>query len=250
MSWVAAAVTVGTAAYGAYNASQTPDNPTAVFGKKPAIAPFVPTDLGAEAGKAVDANSANFDSITEYLNKIVPGFSDILSKGLSNTSSELSGELPDDVKAQIMRSSAFQSLEGGFAGTGMAHGLTARDLGIASLNLTQTGANAAQQWAGLAEQAYSPFAVSTSEQAATTAANNAGTQATTQFGFNTVAAPNPAAAGIFNYQTAQQQQTLALLAAQAGRYAYNPKTGQYAPVTTTFGSSTPQTADQTPGWGT
>jgi hypothetical protein len=55
----------------------------------------------------------------------------------------------------------------------------------------------AQQWTGLAESAYSPFTISTGQQAGTTAANNAGIQAMKQFQFNVAAAPTPASLGHF-----------------------------------------------------
>lgn len=184
--------------------------PDAVFGKKPQVAPFVPVDLTDETSKAVAGNLQNYPAITDLLNKIYPGFSDILAQGSQNTLDELQGKLPADVAAQVQRSSAFQSLMGGFSGTPMAHALSARDLGLTSLNLTQTGTNAAQQWASVAEQAYSPFTVSTSQQAAVTAANNAGTQANQQFKYNVAAAPDPGAAGIFNVDAALGQQMLSI----------------------------------------
>lgn len=235
--------------------------PDAVFGQKPQVADFTPTNLSDETGKAVDANTANYDSISALLNKIIPGFSDILQQGSSNTLSELQGQLPADVQAQVQRSSAFQSLMGGFSGTGMAKGLTARDLGRTSLDLTTMGNNSAQVWSKLAEEAYSPFTVSTAEQAGTTAANNAGAQANQQFKYNVAAAPDPGAAGIFNVDAALGQQMLSFGMAAAGggiggggggynagvggqnaslqlvggsgnssAYQYNPSTGQYAQV--------------------
>lgn len=257
MSWVAAAVAVGTTAYGAYNASQTPDNPSAVFGKKPQVAPYTPVDLGAETGKAVDANLSNYDSISALLNKVYPGFSDILKQGSDNTLSELRGELPADVQGQIQRSSAFQSLMGGYSGTGMASANTARNLGRTSLDLTTLGTNSAQLWAKLAEDASSPFIVSTAEQAGTTAANNAGQQATDQLKFNVEAAPDPAAAGLFNYDTAQNQKLLALLASQAGGFAgrsgqfvYDPRTGRYMPSNTApvFNQTSTGVTQSAGGW--
>lgn len=231
--------------------------PDAVFGRKPDVAPFVPVDLSAETGKAVGGDLQNYDAITSLLNKIIPGFSDQVAQASANTTSELKGEIPQDVQDAVMRSSAFQSLQGGYAGTGMSKALTARDLGTTSLNLTQLGNNSAQVWTDIAEKAYSPFTVSTSEQAGTTAANNAGKQATDQFQFNVDAAPDPGAAGIFNLDKELGQQMLSFglgaaggaiagggaaagAVAPAGQsnaattanglYRYDPASGQYVPA--------------------
>lgn len=143
----------------------------------------------------------------------IPGFADILSQGGADTLSLLQeakplieGEIPDDVKSQVLRSSAFQSLMGGTAGSSMASALQARDLGLTSIdlmnkgaNLLTAGGNSAQRWASLAQgtilpptaSMYSPawFAQFQAEQ-------NAAKQATKQFKYNVDAAPDPAWAGI------------------------------------------------------
>lgn len=223
----------------------------AVFGKRPDVADFTPVDLSAETGKAVAGNLANYDSITALLNQIMPGFTDMLAQGTANTASELRGEVPADVAAQVQRGAAYKALQGGYGGTPMGHALGARDLGLTSLNLTQQGANSAQLWTNLAESAYSPFTVSTGQQASTTAANNAGIQANQQYKYNVAASPDPAALGQFNVDAALGQQMLSFGMAAAGGgiggggggsaqaptstgqygsvpgYMYNPQTGQY-----------------------
>jgi hypothetical protein len=202
----------------------------AVFGTKPKIAPFVPIDTSAEVGKAIDTNVANFDAITAYLNKLAPGFTDLLTKGLGTSSDLLGvgttllhGEIPDDVKDQVLRSAAFTSLMGGYGGTPMSKALAARDLGLTSLNLLQTGAgligaggNAAQLWTNQAEQAYSPFTISAPFQTSVTAGNNAGEQATEQFKFNVAAAPDPAALAKFNTNVAIGQQLVGVVGGVLG----------------------------------
>lgn len=229
----------------------------AAFGEKPKVAPYVPVDLADETGKAVAGNAENADSITSFLNKIIPGFSDILGQGLDNTFSELQGHLPQDVRDEVYRSSAFQSLMGGFGGTPMGKALTARDLGLTSLNLTQLGNNSAQLWTQIAESAYSPWLVGTSESAAVTAANNAGKQATDQLQFNIDAAPDPETLGLLNYNTAKDEQQLGIASAFAGNiagktsgvpvpgYSYNSLTGKY---TSTGSGSTDWRANASP-WG-
>jgi hypothetical protein len=92
----------------------------AVFGSKPGVADFVPIDIGAEIDKATTANLSNADRIGALLNKIAPGFTDNIGKIMKQGGSLLSGEIPQDVQDQIQRSSAYQSLSGGFAGSGMS----------------------------------------------------------------------------------------------------------------------------------
>lgn len=231
--------------------------PDKVFGTKPSVAPYTPVDLSAETGKAVAGNLANYSSITDLLNQIIPGFTDMLTQGTANTNAELAGQLPPDVAAQVQRGAAYKALQGGYGGTPMAHALGARDLGLTSLNLMQQGTNSAQLWSNLAESAYSPFTVSTGQQASTTAANNAGIQAQQQYQNNVNAAPDPGALGIFNVDAALGQQMLSFGMAAAGgamggggggsaqanpynvsgaalnnlqgqsQYQYDPNTGQY-----------------------
>jgi hypothetical protein len=120
----------------------------------------------------------------------------------------LSGDLPPDVIAQIERSDAYGALSGGYAGSGMSHNLTARDLGLTSLDLMKQGAgmlgqggNSAQQWASMANQDImnpaSQF-VTPQQQQASNMENALLTQQSRQFAFNVAAAPDPVAAGISN----------------------------------------------------
>ena len=68
-----------------------------------------------------------------------------------NTNSMLRGELPEDVKSQIARSAAFKSMTGGFGGSPMASNLTARDLGLGSLELMGKGAQGLKEEAAMAQ---------------------------------------------------------------------------------------------------
>jgi hypothetical protein len=58
-----------------------------------------------------------------------------------NVTSMLAGQVPQDVQDQIRRNAAFTSLMGGSAGagTGATGAITARDLGLTSLDLTEKG---------------------------------------------------------------------------------------------------------------
>lgn len=197
---------------------------TDVFGEKPKTAPFVPTDLTDEQKKSVQGNISNFGDITQlgdlyhdYLasefEKSLPGYADILKGGASTTRQMLDeaapmlrGEIPQDVKDQIQRSTAYKSFMGGFGGSQMSSALTARDLGLTSLDLIGRGANLASQ-GGNAAQLWSKLAGSTTldpssmfttpaQQAAITARNNEQQQATLQYQYNVDAAPDPVAKGI------------------------------------------------------
>jgi hypothetical protein len=190
--------------------------PDKVFGKKPRVAPFVETNLSDEIGRTTQANLDNAGNINELLNRMIPGFSDLVKKGLETSGQMMSGELPQDVQDQIMRSDAFQSMMGGFSGSSMARNLTARDLGLTSLDLIGKGGSAMQQWSKLAETSYDPFIIKTMEQAGTTAANNAGQRDVTQFGYNVAAAPDPGAAGTFALDTALGMQMLSFGLGAAG----------------------------------
>lgn len=171
---------------------------SSVFGSKPGIAEYKETDLGAEAKTAVASNTANMPEITALLEKILPGYGAMVAQGSKNTMSLLRGELPKDVEDKVRRNSAFKALSGGFSGSGMSRALTARDFGRTSLDLMQVGENSAQKWAGLTQGSVAPYTIRADQQADATFKNNLYKQATEQFKYNVIAAPDPAAAGKFN----------------------------------------------------
>lgn len=196
----------------------------AVFGAAPKVAQYKPVDFTKEQLRATEGNIENFpefarlgDLYSKYLSnnieKLLPGYGETLKSGQKITQSLLDasapllrGEIPQDVKDQVMRSSAYQSLSGGFSGSQMAHALTARDLGLTSLNLKDKGAqlalaggNSAQQWSKLAgELMFNPSSmfVTPQQRAELDYKNNIAKQATKQFQYNVDAAPNPVAKGI------------------------------------------------------
>jgi hypothetical protein len=169
-----------------------------VFGDKPQVADYVPTDLGTESQKATEANVSNLPGIQALLDKILPGWSDMQKEGSKNTLSLLRGEIPQDVQDQLRRNSAYKSFTGGYGGSGMSKALTARDFGLTSLDLMGKGENSAQRWMGMSEGAVSPWTITGKEQADQTMKNNLYQQAVDQFKYNVMAAPDPASAGLFN----------------------------------------------------
>jgi len=101
-------------------------------------------DKMAELGAKWNTFSRNeFAKGREQLN---PGFSALREKQLGVINSELSGNLPEDVADSLQRGSAARALGGGYGGSEMARNLTARDLGLASLQLTQQGLDHATKW--------------------------------------------------------------------------------------------------------
>lgn len=170
----------------------------AVFGSKPGVAEYVPTDLGAEAKRAAKSNLDNAPDTLAYLEKILPGYSEMVKQGSTNTRALLRGEIPKDVQDKIFRSSAFKSFAGGYGGSGMAKGLTARDLGLTSLDLMDKGNNSAQLWARTTQEGAAPMMITAKDQAGQTERNNLYKQAVEQMKFNVTAAPDPGAAGLFN----------------------------------------------------
>jgi hypothetical protein len=169
-----------------------------VFGRKPGVAEFTPTDLSEETRRATRGNLANIGDIQALLERILPGYKNIVGQEGRNIQSLLRGEIPQDVQDSIKRTAAFRSLQGGYGGSGMSRALTARDLGRTSLDLMDRGGNAAQRWMATTQNSVAPFIVTTPMQAAQTERNNLYKQVTEQFKFNVEAAPDPGAAGLFN----------------------------------------------------
>lgn len=143
---------IGTAIAGALGA----------FGNKPKVPKFEQVDTSKEQLSAIAGNAAAMPALNKLatdlnlfsqqqndkmLENAFGGFySSIKSQIGKNILSEVSGEIPTDVSEAVRRNSAAKSLYGGFGGTGMSRNLTARDLGLTSLDLTQKGLDSAGRW--------------------------------------------------------------------------------------------------------
>lgn len=138
---------------------------TGLLATTPKVPQFRPINTTTEQDRAVAGNVANFSDISslasttnmfnqEQLNQMLesaaPGFRDIVSRSGSRISELLSGEIPKDVSDQIGRNAAYQSLSGGFGGSGMARNLVARDLGLTSLDIIGKGLDTGSRWAAMA----------------------------------------------------------------------------------------------------
>lgn len=142
-----------------------------ITGKKPDVPDFVPIDIGktqqqtiadnalafeSSSDLASDINSFNSEELTKYLRQAIPGYDQLVSGVSSNIGSMVKGEIPQDVQSRIERNAAYRSLAGGFAGSGMARNLEARDLGLTSLQLSQEGNNSAMRWLEAGRRLLSP----------------------------------------------------------------------------------------------
>jgi hypothetical protein len=147
-------------------------------GSKPKIPELKPIDFAQEQRQAIQQNIASLEPATELaqkttaaeqsqleaqLRRAIPGYDQIVQQASKNIGSALKGELPTDVAAQIQRSTAGRALAGGFGGaSGFGRALTARDLGLTSLQLQNQGLAQAQNFIQQ-QRAYGmtqPFSVS------------------------------------------------------------------------------------------
>lgn len=128
------------------------------YGDKPKVPKFIPIDTTEAQGQAIAGNIKNLPEAQSLASKVNQFNQDEYNKMIdfalpggreqitSNIASLLRGELPDDVKSQVERNSAERAIAGGFFGSDFASNLTARDLGLTSLALTQQGLNSAERW--------------------------------------------------------------------------------------------------------
>jgi hypothetical protein len=73
------------------------------------------------------------------LNQLYPGATTQLGDISKTAGQYIRGQIPSDVQAAVQRATAQQANAGGYAGTGMATNLTARDFGRTSTDLINTG---------------------------------------------------------------------------------------------------------------
>lgn len=87
--------------------------------------------------RTTEADQATLES---QLRRAIPGYDRLISQASSNIGANLRGELSPEVTSQVQRSTAGRALmSGAGAGSGFGRALTARDLGLTSLNLQQQG---------------------------------------------------------------------------------------------------------------
>jgi len=131
-------------------------------GRKPKVPELKPINFEQEQTNAIRQNIAALEPATKLaekttaaeqslletqLRRAIPGYDQIVQQASKNIGAALSGELSPEVSAQVQRSTAGRALSGGFgAGSGFGRSLTARDLGLTSLQLQNQGLAQAQNF--------------------------------------------------------------------------------------------------------
>lgn len=131
-------------------------------GKKPKVPELKPIDFAGEQRQAIQQNIAAIEPASELarkttaaeqsqletqLRRAIPGYDQLIQQAGQNIGSALKGELSADVQSQIQRSTAGRALQGGFGGgTGFGRALTARDLGLTSMQIQNQGLAQAQNF--------------------------------------------------------------------------------------------------------
>jgi hypothetical protein len=130
------------------------------FGKKPVVPDLKPIDVNATQKQTVAGNAASFADIAKLATQVNTFNQDQLDALIDRAlgpgvrqqiqgtiTSQLRGEIPDDVQRAIQRGVAERTASGNaFGGGGFSRNITARDLGLTSLQLTQQGLSSAESW--------------------------------------------------------------------------------------------------------
>jgi hypothetical protein len=110
-------------------------------------------------------SEAGTQSLLAQQNLADPEFVTKRDQADKNNLAMMKGEVPIDVQQTLARTGAFQALQGGFGGSGMDRAMRARDMGLTSLDMSQTGEANAQRWTALLNEGFvrpafvSPFQV-------------------------------------------------------------------------------------------
>ena len=128
--------------------------------KKPKIPTYKPVNQQAAQENAIAANLASFGKASELadmtaqadqerldsiLASIYPQYRETALSAGSAIQDMIAGRLPNQDQQMTMRRAAERSMLGGYANTGAGKNLTARDLGLSSLQMTQAGLGAFNQ---------------------------------------------------------------------------------------------------------
>lgn len=131
------------------------------WGGPPDLLPWEPINAQQEQRTAIQGNAAslqdsqslakrvntfNQGEIQRMLELAMPGYAKLRDKGTAAITDFMSGEIPQDVSNAVRTNAASRALYGGFGGTGASRNLTARDLGLTSLDLMTKGLDSATRW--------------------------------------------------------------------------------------------------------
>jgi hypothetical protein len=131
-------------------------------GRKPKVPELKPINFEQEQTNAIRQNIAALEPATKLaekttaaeqslletqLRRAIPGYDQIVQQAGQNIGAALRGELSPEVSAQVQRSTAGRAISGGFgAGSGFGRSLTARDLGLTSMQIQNQGLAQAQNF--------------------------------------------------------------------------------------------------------
>ena len=134
----------------------------ALLTKKPKVPQFKKVDIGAEQEAAVQENTEllpslnafasefnkmSADQMMQQLERMLPGYGQLLSKGTENIQALMRGEVPEDVQNQLERKAAERGVALGYGGDSEFGGNQfLRNFGLTSLQLTQQGLTSAMNW--------------------------------------------------------------------------------------------------------
>ena len=164
--------------------------------KKKVNAPaFVPISTAEEAQRATAANLSVLGQAEELASKVnvgaqerllqslksaIPGYESMVGQTAQNIQANLEGRVPEDVQKALARAGAARGVSGGFSGTQFGRNLTARDLGLTSLQMMNQGVQQSNQFLANARQNLtapqfdvSNMFISPAQQLAVTAQNRA-----------------------------------------------------------------------------
>lgn len=128
------------------------------FPSKPKVPQAPRVDTGAAHRRATEANVAalpgledlagtvnefNVGERRKLLRSAIPSYGAITGGAGSVLEDWLGGRLSPDVAAAVRRNAGARAYAGGYGGSGMARNLTARDIGLTSLDLQKLGMSAA-----------------------------------------------------------------------------------------------------------
>jgi hypothetical protein len=91
-------------------------------------------------------NDATARQFMAFMEKLVPGFSSISGKIAENIKSQVSGQLPADVRRMLSRTAAEKGIARGTSGSEFEDYGELRDLGLTSLQITNKGLDTMTRW--------------------------------------------------------------------------------------------------------
>jgi hypothetical protein len=219
-----------------------------IFGSKPSYK--TPTKSAAEALKGNLANlpaaeelgskvnTFNQDQLLAMLRKANPNFdttlasqNDLLNQQLGVIQGQLKGEVPQSVADQLQLRDAAKAVRGGYAGSGAARNLEARDFGLTSLDITNRALQSASSWVDSASRWTSNTAALT--QPAMFNVGSAFISPQQQFDFNKLvsenrAAPKPVIRGLWDTAQSQMGMAMGVYGGPGYQGTYHPASqGQY-----------------------